>query len=154
MNRYIYFVFAIAVTITVLGCKENEPPKIISLQLLAEDIHPGDSVVLLTSAVDPEKGRLRFQWRTNGGMLSDGNDSTIIWYAPERPGRYKIWVRVNDALGARARKSIKLKVVQPYDVSSDSLGDSKGYKPPKGFRVKPPPRRPGGRQTGSTNKVR
>jgi hypothetical protein len=77
-------------------------------------------------------------------MLSESNDSTIIWYAPVKPGQYKVWVRVNDAFNARVQKSINLTVKTPSEIDSTEVK----YKPPKGVRIPPQPRRPGGRQTG------
>ncbi len=147
MVRWLISLIIAVGSLVIIGCKENQSPKIVSLQALAGNIQPGDSVVLIAYAVDPERGRLRFRWRTNGGMLSEGNDSIAIWYAPKQRGRYKVWLRVNDALGACDRKSIKLKVTIPPGADSAFPDSIKDYEPPKGYRVIRSPRRPGGRQT-------
>lgn len=142
MLRNICMILISTVIILLCGCAENKPPKIKLIQVLAGDIYQNDSMIIVATANDPEHGRLRYKWSTNGGGLSKSNESSVMWYAPARPGRYKVWLRVDDMFGARDRKSIRLKVLPPS--GADTI---KGYKPAKGMRVLRAPRRPYGRQT-------
>jgi hypothetical protein len=106
-----------------------------------DELMAGDSVMFFARVFDPEHGRIRYKWFANGGAFSVSNDSMIIWYAPQIPGRYKILLRVNDAFNARDQKSINIKVLSI--TGSDTL-----IKPSKSLKITPPTRRPGGRQKG------
>lgn len=136
----------IIITVAILiisNCAQNQPPQISAIQVIPENIKTQDSVQIKAVALDPEKGRLIYQWSANGGSFGMQYDSIIIWYAPQIAGKYKIRLQVSDVFNARSRKNIFIQVnLKTVPDALDSI-----YEPQKGTKMTRPLRRPGGRQT-------
>lgn len=132
------------------GCETNQPPRIVALSVSPTRAAPSESVTIRAEAYDPEAGRIIYKWRADGGTFGENRDSLIVWYAPEIPGNYKVWLTVVDALGARNRRSVTLQVVGAVPGAGRLQLDTTVQEVKRRPRVAPP-RRPGGRQTGRTN---
>ncbi|MEO0108718.1 MAG: hypothetical protein ABIK62_06065 [candidate division WOR-3 bacterium] len=142
-----YLLRAGCLVLCAVSCGVNRPPRVTSLSAFPEHPQPGESVQVMVRAIDPEHGRLHYRWRATGGRLGPARDSTIVWYAPRQSGRFRVWVRVFDALGARDSKSIEFEIRLP-----DRAADTAFAPPDRRAQVVPEPRRPGGRQSPRRSK--
>jgi hypothetical protein len=140
-----------ALTLLLLvGCKRNHPPQIESAKQLSESISPGDSVELVVIATDPDHDKLKYKWHAKDGALTSISDSFTRWVAPDKLGGYKVDITVTDKAGAKATKTLDLKVMKSSPVFSGSLGGE--VAPTKRSRAKPPRR--GGLDAGAPGKRR
>jgi hypothetical protein len=130
MNRHVCSVFAIVLAVLVIGCAKNKPPEIVAVKAFQTEIGPGDSVDIIATATDPENGRVKYKWTVKDGKLSSDKDSAVRWYAPEKPGTYKITVKATDPKMAATSKTIDLKVLKAAVVFTGSLGSGDDYTKP------------------------
>ncbi|RMF57684.1 MAG: hypothetical protein D6748_10640, partial [Calditrichaeota bacterium] len=105
--------------ITVLNCnsdlfKTNQPPVIEDLYPLNQmyQINPGDTVVIVVVASDPDEDELSYEWSASGGSFLFPQDrDTIRWVAPVIGGEYTITVLVKDSENNSSTEELKLQVL-------------------------------------------
>lgn len=138
----LFLLSTFALMIVVTGCVRNNPPEIVAVKAFQETVLPNDSVELIVTATDPENSPLKFQWQAAAGKLANDRDSVVKWYAPDKPGKVKVTVRVSDKKGAAVTRSLELQVAKPTQIYTGSLGpESDRPRPPKTERVNRPTRK-------------
>jgi hypothetical protein len=81
-------------------------------------VHKGWSVTLEASATDLELGKLSYRWSAKDGQITSTEDDgrIAIWKAPEEAGVYEVAVHVSDPTEREAEMSIKLEVVDLFQL--------------------------------------
>ena len=80
------------------GCELlNTPPVIEKISARPDRIDTYDQSILMCEATDADGDGLTFSWYANNGAFLGGSQGdSVIWQAPNIPGRYAITVKVSD----------------------------------------------------------
>ena len=78
-----------------LNVLPNSPPIIERLTMEQGGCGGGESIPIGCVASDPDGDKLSFKWTATGGEIS-GQGSAVSWTAPEKRGKYTIFVEVTD----------------------------------------------------------
>jgi len=98
-----------SVSVTV---KQNDPPVITSLTATPSQLQPGESTILKCEADDLEGHALEFDWLSPTGEIT-GSGPVVTWTAPDRPGDFRVAIRVVDELGATRTGDVVITVQCP-----------------------------------------
>jgi hypothetical protein len=93
------------------GVPDNHPPVISSLAADQDSIEINHDVDITCNASDQDGDTLRFGWTANGVDVG-GNNSSLIWRAPDTAGTYTITCTVNDSKGGQDRESVSIEVTE------------------------------------------
>jgi ABC-type uncharacterized transport system YnjBCD substrate-binding protein len=147
-----WFAALVAAAILVGGCAKNQPPEVIAVKAFPDEVSAGENVDLLVTASDPEHAKLQYKWTAKDGKLSGKEDSTATWTSPEKPGKYEVKVVVTDPKGAKAEKSVEIRVLPSGSVYSGSLNAPAGQpKKQRGKASEEAPKKPTrGTRSGKT----
>jgi len=126
MIQRTWFAVLVAAIVLVGACAKNQPPEVIALKAFPDEVSAGESIDLLATVSDPEHGKLMFKWTAKDGKISGKEDSTATWTPPDKPGKYEIKVTVTDPKGAKADKSVEVRVLPSGQVYSGSLNAPAG----------------------------
>ena len=99
-----YILFAlIYIGLTVPGCIHNYEPIISSITAEPNPVQPGGLVSLSCTASDDDDSSilkeesLSYSWfAADGDIVSENEDNTATWTAPDGPGKYSISCSVSD----------------------------------------------------------
>ncbi len=82
---------------------ENRAPVILSVTPDSAFVILGNLKTFSVAAQDSDGNALTYSWQTTGGRIVEDYDSTIVWQAPEQPGRDTLFVTVTDDWQSSAR---------------------------------------------------
>jgi len=101
----------LAIIIFLLGgcASANHPPLITSLKAERGTLPPLGTGQIECIASDEDGDELSYEWSASNGNIK-GNDSIVVWVAPESKGLYNIRVRVTDGNGGEATDYMTIKV--------------------------------------------
>jgi hypothetical protein len=91
----------------VNACSANQPPVIERIIIGNDTIKISSSIKMTCIATDPENEDLTYTWSASGGKI-EIQSRTIMWDAPEEPGKYDISVTVLDKGGNKATKQVSV----------------------------------------------
>jgi hypothetical protein len=75
--------------------KKNQSPILNSFIVKPENLIVGEEALITVNAYDPENNELSYYWNTTGGRI-EGDGNQVHYFAPDRPGCYKISVLISD----------------------------------------------------------
>lgn len=103
----------------------NYPPVIEKIIAHPRKIHIGSNSNIYCISLDPDGDSLIYNWFAAFGTIT-GNDTSIIWTAPNNPGNYSVVCSVNDGRGGIAVDSI---IVSVRDTTIQQTGDLVAFYP-------------------------
>ncbi len=82
-----------------------EKPIIDLVRAEPENVNPGDTVVAVVVATNPEKGLLTYSWKSpdGGRFIEPSNKDTVEWIAPFSGGTYSLEVTVKNDKKSRSK---------------------------------------------------
>lgn len=89
--------------------KINSAPVIQSIDSESRFTRPGESLLLVCKASDPDNDGLTYSWKAQSGTIT-GNEKQGVWTAPGTEGIYTVEVQVSDQNGGTAKASSSLLV--------------------------------------------
>lgn len=113
MKFIIRHIILIQFFVIALGCQnQNEPPIIQSLNANPPSVNINKTTRLTCLAIDPDSKDLSYSWSSINGTFPDGNsESSVIWNAPNKPGKYIKTVTVSDGKNT-STQTITIDVLQ------------------------------------------
>ena len=103
MKKHFILLTLICLGLSVPGCIHNYEPIISSITADPNPVQPGGIVSLSCKASDDDDSSilkeesLSYSWfAANGDIVSENEDNTATWTAPEDPGIYSISCSVSD----------------------------------------------------------
>ncbi len=76
----------------------NNPPVIEKISANPDRLKPYDQATLTCRASDADDDKLSYAWSTaNGDFIGSSKKDSVIWQAPNIPGRYALKITVSDA---------------------------------------------------------
>jgi len=112
----------------VIVVRSKEAPEILSIQLDAYEVDPGDTVRISVTLKDMDDPTLDFQWTADGGQfLPPANQAEVYWKAPAVGGGYEIGLVVSNNKKQSEPRSLTVTVrsyAAPYvEITAPADGD-------------------------------
>lgn len=118
--------------IEYIGCspdifQKSKAPVIVSLEMSAYEVDPGDTVLVTVHVQDSKDDVLHYEWSTNGGQFIQPLDrSEVRWKAPAVGGAFTITVKVsNEKKSSSQSETITVRsYLRPYvEILSPNNGE-------------------------------
>ncbi|MFH0846810.1 MAG: hypothetical protein V1894_01970 [Chloroflexota bacterium] len=90
----------------------NRAPVITSVNLPKTALTPGEEILLICDASDPDGDKLTFAWSASGGVFSvtESPQNRTNWKAPEFKGDFTLTATVSDDRGASTKQNLTVTV--------------------------------------------
>jgi len=114
VKKFTYVNLVVLLTLAFIGCEGNDRPIIIGLHSVPAIIERGGNSTLTCLADDSDGDNLDYIWQSSYGSIA-GEESVVIWTAPDSSGVFIITCKVEDGNGGQDIGDI-IVTVDPFDI--------------------------------------